>query len=443
MELIECQRCRNIIGDTVDNCPYCGYILHNRIETCPNCKANVIVNDSNFCSQCGTQLLNTKSSKDKPKINKKIKIVVLIIILIFIICISIVGLTYYNDYKKQRLFEEIQQESPEITLSDLALEHNCSIENLTIQHLETSLENIKQYNKEQDEYDLVYNSSITESKKLCTSMIKNAVFVDNMYAMFNSYNNSSYHFTPINESVEVYTIAEIDEQKETLKKIGMTINYPCSITRYEVVISTGKTEIHNESGIIAVCGQVDLTTNEVSIYYIGAFTPDGSLIKEDGDFSSWIYTFSKPLVKCENKNGIVQNIYEMDTSQDTTDDLSQNNDLLDESNTPTSNYKPIEITDTTGINGIYTDKAYALASNGGYGSSYSTYKIQNGKIEYCTEGSIYQGTYIQDNDKLIITYTNAYEGDYEYDEFDIVSDELTIINENKLIKNFDWEFIKE
>lgn len=117
------------------------------------------------------------------------------------------------------------------------------------------------------------------------------------------------------------------------------------------------------------------------------------------------------------------------------DNISYNTSIVD-------SYKPIEIIDTTGINGLYTDREYALASNDGQGSSCSCYNIQNGKIEYCEEYTSYQGTYIQKDNRLIITYTQAYcEG--QPVKLNIYRDELTIISEDKLIKGNAHEFIKE
>lgn len=110
--------------------------------------------------------------------------------------------------------------------------------------------------------------------------------------------------------------------------------------------------------------------------------------------------------------------------------------------TKNEKYEPLEIIDKTGVNGRYTDKEYALANNGGYGSSCSSYHIQNGKIEYWDEYVVYQGTYVQDGNKLIVTYTKAYSEEQPV-KLDIYSDELTIISENKLIKGTYHEFIKE
>lgn len=105
-------------------------------------------------------------------------------------------------------------------------------------------------------------------------------------------------------------------------------------------------------------------------------------------------------------------------------------------------YEPLGIFDTSGINGIYTDREYALEMNNGEGGSYNSYRIQNGKIEYWEEYTIYQGTYVQKDNKLIITYTRAYYGE-QPEKLDIYSDELTIVSDNKLIKNELDIFIKE
>ena len=104
-------------------------------------------------------------------------------------------------------------------------------------------------------------------------------------------------------------------------------------------------------------------------------------------------------------------------------------------------YEPIKITDTTGINGMYTDKEYATKHGA---ASYSVFFIQNGKIEYNSEYVMYQGTYKQENNKLLITYTKAYGETGEAIKLDRFTDELTIESENKLISaEGNVEFKKE
>lgn len=107
----------------------------------------------------------------------------------------------------------------------------------------------------------------------------------------------------------------------------------------------------------------------------------------------------------------------------------------------TEPYKPIEVENKIGINGMYTDREYAVEQGGG---SYSVYLIQNGEVEYNSEYTTYQGRYVQENNKLLITYTKAYNELMEPVDLDRVSDELIIESENKLVvPNSMQVYIKE
>ena len=127
------------------------------------------------------------------------------------------------------------------------------------------------------------------------------------------------------------------------------------------------------------------------------------------------------------------------------DSINQNNNSIENSTDLDNNSiqnEQTEIYDKPVSNGTYTDKDYVEKEQGE--GSYSVLIINNGEVEYNSEYITYKGTYIQEKNRLLITYTKAYGIMDDEVELDRFNDEFIIKNDDTLISSdSNIEFIKE
>lgn len=93
------------------------------------------------------------------------------------------------------------------------------------------------------------------------------------------------------------------------------------------------------------------------------------------------------------------------------------------------------------INGTFTDKNYAIETEG-YGTSYTVYTFKDGTVEFQEEMVIYKGTYTIEDNKLLITYNNAF-AEEEQIKLDKFKEELIIKDNNTLVTSNGTEYLKE
>lgn len=209
-------------------------------------------------------------------------------------------ITYINkmniEAKKTELWNEISAIAPQkITKEQIAYIYNCSVDDLTIENFEEIREELKEYIKVQEEYNTIYTNEIINQKEKCEKLIQDTVFVDGIFAT-NVRNNTKYNFSPISIYSEPCIIAKLDTDTQTISKIGMTICYNIRITQFTV----DATKMYNNShryiynGTMTVCAEVDLSTNEVLLYYISALNSYGASIWNDGSSVDWIYQYTEP-----------------------------------------------------------------------------------------------------------------------------------------------------
>lgn len=420
---------------------------------CSKC-GKEITDDSKFCEHCGFHINLDKDNKQVKKQSKAKIIIIVILIIVGVAGIIIAAISYmnYQNYQnelamKNKIFDKIRQFDTSITWEELAQKYNCSIKDLTIQNLQNTLdkyeEDKKKYNEEQQEYDSKYKNQFKEAREKCKKMIGNEVFENSVYGMFNSNNNSSYRFTAKDNGKEIDSIGEINSENETIRRICMTIQYSCSIERFEVNIHTGNMSKYNESGTIIVQGELDLTTNKLSIYCIEGYNYYGNLIKQEGKPLNLIDRYAKPRIIRENN----QNRYEWneneikDTSnitEVTPNEVKQENKISETTEIP-ENYNSSNFN----INGTYTDRVSVINSEGAeYGHSYNVYIFKSGIVESTEDMTTYKGTYTIKGNKITITYTGAYdiEDPIPLDKF---NEELTIKDENTLVTSNGTEYLKE
>lgn len=109
--------------------------------------------------------------------------------------------------------------------------------------------------------------------------------------------------------------------------------------------------------------------------------------------------------------------------------------------------KPLRITDTSGINGIYH---HALSDNNSEGT---TIEIQNSKVRLSLgDYTIYEGTYVIGNNYLIVNYNKFYgvdelvptsPTDLTSQEFLIKNNSLVLVSSNGSSVNYNSVYVKE
>lgn len=242
-------------------------------------------------------------------------------------------------------------------------------------------------------------------------------------------------------------IAEIEKQHSVANTIGV-MHCGNSIVSYIVpVFDSSKDE---PTSVWDYYGNTE-TLRDYHIYTI--FDDDGTVSecfygKQPMSISSYdmedtlylaggyIYDDYELLIVSYETNGNIKILNELTNRiKDSREEENSDTSELTETEQTSKDGKIYEISD---INGSYTN-----INGADPGTEYHLYTINNGNVEY--EGELYRtykGTYIIRDNQLLITYTEAYEtGDPI--ALDKLVDELTIENENKLIRADGTVFIKE
>lgn len=343
---------------------------------------------------------DTKSNKNNVRKLKKYQIVIIIIVIISIIAIGIYyAIISLNNAKvvkeKEELISEIQKYVPNFTLEQLASQYNYSnVDNITPEMLEIYLNYVIDYQTKQKEYDTIYTNQIIAQKDKCKELITNEVFVDGIYAT-KVINNNKYNISPISIPTGEMLIAEIDTSSQSIIKIGMTITYNVEITQFYVDAKTGKSYRNVSIGKMIVSGDVDINTQKVNLYYIGAFNSYDVSISQDGTPTNWIYTYKTPLVV--NTDTTTNNY------QYVLNDAEISFQYEDIPNTiPSGQNETIGNANNANLNGIYHS-----TNEEEFGETYQ-YRIQDETIYFLCGLETYEGTYTLNKDTLSISYTRHY-----------------------------------
>ena len=385
----------------------------------------------------------------------KKKIIIIIIGVLPLIVISIIGFILYQDYKneqeisnqKQEIFYEIKELLPGTTMQDLASDHNCSIKDLTIEQLKSSLQDAKNYKEEQKQYDKIYKPKILEVREHCIQKIKNEILNEPLTDVIDNA-RISYYANELNCFNGIFV--QLDTVNEKVIKIGMDIIYDGICTRETV--NPYRKETY--SARIGVSAELYVESDELCAYTIaGSATYYPSIYDVlDGEIVNWsiLYPSDVPTATTiSNSNEDYVYLYmkneDVVNDEEKEDSINQNNNSIENSTDLDNNSiqnEQTEIYDKPVSNGTYTDKDYVEKEQGE--GSYSVLIINNGEVEYNSEYITYKGTYIQEKNRLLITYTKAYGIMDDEVELDRFNDEFIIKNDDTLISSdSNIEFIKE
>ena len=421
-----------------------------------------------YCNQCGHKIrykedyCNNCGNPIKTKKIYKFFIIIGIIILIIILYNCITNI--YNNNNKERLFNQISDKY-QISKNTIANYYKVSIENLTLEKLQSFLDELDREQQILDKYNSIYISKIEEAKEKCIAKTKEKYFGTKFTHLHRSYmyNNNMVNTEIIPKDITSISniMCSIDPSKEKILRIGMRINYTGN--GEGIIDNVQPMTYFDAEGIIDV--ELDLVDNKLYMYYSygkrkGAdmSNPYEVYYISDGN-SNELEKLAKvyanfPWIGISNLTGNYK-YGNMDKEpmkykdNNETEDIENNNNSKEQNSTSTNNkdyYEPMQINNSNGINGIYKEQ-----------NSNTKYVIQDDQIEYWEEQYIYFGTiYMQDENELHIEYTSRYEYDETKDKYILErygstlllkvnkdGELLKINSENELIDSNGTKYTKE
>ena len=385
-----------------------------------------ITDDSQFCEYCGNSI-------DKQKREKVKKVIIVIVITIIIITMIIGGFIYYISYTKECSRREKALSRIGSTLDQLADFYKCPTSELTADRLEQIAQEHENYLKEQEAYKNEYGKQVLEIKQHCIDKIKNII----IGAHFKGTKNDNYiTISPkYIQSVDFYFISVNPEKKE-LTKIYMALTYTGE--GIAVSPSTNKCDFFEAGGLVKASLNIERDKFE-SFIIMGMKNsmPGVYGISEGEDIDLGVYTNYPYIMWTKNGKDIYINM-DKEPFKDTSSDIEISKDYEESNNNNTNtdnennNVKPDK---------IFTNREAMLKSEG-VGTSYNDYAFYSDYVEYSEEGVTYKGVYTLKDNKILITYNEAFEISTPI-ALDKSNEELTIIDENTLVNQDGVKYLRD
>ena len=402
---------------------------------CSKC-GKEIANDSKFCEHCGNEVNNNRHLV----IDKRIIImIVLVLISIVIICIGIYIYKHNNNFTTSSINTANPNPKDNVIIEDLEVEDNNGYKtfNFTIDDVLNSY--LVQRDKVITDKDGPYckaNSGTTRAtffpkKELLTEYDNYLIGVNIIYEdRSRKVISIEIPFSPL-EITNILTDNNIELDDSSAGEIIKDKAYSCMLSllarakrqfkSIEVLGDTSNSKyIYLSSGM--ECGRYKMIESNIGLVQCTIDQPlRFYLIIQATDENKFYNSTTNELLDL-----YVTNLYNDVKQEDKTTEIPENYN--------SSNFN---------INGTYTDRVSVINSEGAeYGHSYDVYTFKSGIVEFNEEFTTYKGTYTIKDNKIIITYTGAYDVETPI-KLDKFNDELIIKDENTLVTLRGIEFLKE
>lgn len=399
---------------------------------CNNC-GKEIDNDSQFCEYCGS---NIDKSNNKLIIRKKY----IITISFIVICVAIIiGFLMYNNSKSNNIQNIVNQDTKteeNVVFTDLSVEENNGYKtfNFTIDDV------IKAYLIDENKVILDKNGPFCKEhigttraeffpdKSVITQYETNLTYITIIYE------DISRKVIFINTPITTFQIASIlTDNNMTLEDkhsgdILLKNAYNCMLSlltrvniQFKDITPINSKYIYLSNGI--ECGRYEMLCTNIGLVQCLTEYPEELCFIIEATNEDEFYNSTLDILLDRNVNSMYN-------------EVEQKNETI-----KNNNFEKHTNSESEKINKTYTNRE-AMIKSEGYGTSYDVYIFNSGTVEHTEDMTTYKGSYTINNNKIVITYTDAYDVDIpiKLDKFD---DELTIKDENTLITLDGIEYLKE